>query len=129
MLRGNDLLDTNAAIAWLIGIGGLPNRYLGRDLVVSVVTIGELRFGADKSTDRNANHQAVDRLVKGVEVCSVDLEIAAQYGSLKQILRSAGTPIPDNDLWIAATALAEGLTLVTRDKHFDAVPALRLATW
>lgn len=48
---------------------------------------------------------------------------------LKAALRAQGTPIPENDLWIAALVRQHGLTLVSRDEHFDAVPGLAIERW
>ena len=51
------------------------------------------------------------------------------YGQIKVQLRTKGRPIPENDIWIAATAMQHGLTLVTRDRHFQEIDGLALATW
>jgi tRNA(fMet)-specific endonuclease VapC len=51
------------------------------------------------------------------------------YGELKAVLRDRGTPIPENDLWIAAIARQHDTPLVTRDVHFDAIPGLRVERW
>jgi tRNA(fMet)-specific endonuclease VapC len=61
-----------------------------------------------------------------VEVLLPDRETAEQYARLFVQLKRAGTPIPDNDLWIAALALQHGLRLVTRDAHFSKIPQLLL---
>jgi len=55
-----------------------------------------------------------------------DLETARHYAEVNQNLRRRGTPIPTNDIWIAALALQHDLTLDTRDKHFQHVPGLKL---
>jgi len=59
-------------------------------------------------------------------VLNVDFEISRRYGRIRRDLRLQGRLLADNDLWIAATALAHDLTLVTRDKHFERVPGLKL---
>ena len=59
-----------------------------------------------------------------VEVLLPARETAEQYARLFVQLKQAGTPVPDNDLWIAALALQHQLTLITRDKHFERVPQL-----
>ena len=56
-----------------------------------------------------------------------DTETARQYGRIKVELRRKGRPIPENDMWIAAVALQHGLTLATRDAHFDAIDGLTVA--
>lgn len=54
---------------------------------------------------------------------------AAEYGRLKAALRTAGTPLPENDVWIAAFAVERGLPLATRDEHFLRVPGLSVLDW
>jgi tRNA(fMet)-specific endonuclease VapC len=58
-----------------------------------------------------------------------DLETARVYAGIRNALRLAGRPIPENDLWIASIALQHNLTLVARDKHFQEVPGLTTVTW
>ena len=62
-----------------------------------------------------------------VEVLLPARETAEEYARLFIQLKRAGTPIPDNDLWIAALAVQHDLILITRDKHFEHIPQLRLA--
>ena len=62
-----------------------------------------------------------------VLVC--DPGTAWEYARIKIDLRSKGRPIPENDIWIAATARQHGLTLVTRDQHFSAVDGLKCDAW
>ncbi len=59
---------------------------------------------------------------------AIDEDTAEFYASAFQALRRAGTPIPTNDLWIAALAQRHGLPVYTRDTHFQAVPGLVLVT-
>lgn len=63
------------------------------------------------------------------EVIDISVSVSERYGDLKQQLRAVGKPIPDNDLWIAATAIEHHLVLVTRDKHFELIPGLTVETW
>jgi len=58
-----------------------------------------------------------------------DLEVAREYGRLRQRLKKKGRPIPENDIWIAAAAKAHGMTLVTRDGHFENVEGLKTVDW
>ena len=57
-------------------------------------------------------------------IIDMDKEIADRYGSLIKILRKQGTPIPTNDVWIAAAALEKGTKLVTFDAHFNNIPGI-----
>ena len=56
----------------------------------------------------------------------VTFDTASLYGTIKANLRKKGKPIPENDIWIAAIAMQHDLTLLTRDRHFEAVDGLRL---
>ena len=63
---------------------------------------------------------------------SLDLSLRRQgtgYGEIKARLQTLGRPIPENDLWIAAAALRQGLTLASRDRHFRLVDGLDLEPW
>jgi tRNA(fMet)-specific endonuclease VapC len=67
-----------------------------------------------------------DEFTNTIDLIAPDAGIARQYAAIRSELRSRGLLIPDNDCWIAATALARDLTLVTRDEHFSRVPSLKL---
>jgi tRNA(fMet)-specific endonuclease VapC len=60
---------------------------------------------------------------------SVDAITAQHYGRIRNDLRAIGRPVPENDLWIAAIARQHGLTLVTRDQHFQHIVGLSLEMW
>jgi tRNA(fMet)-specific endonuclease VapC len=62
-------------------------------------------------------------------VIPVSVDVAKEYGVVKQELRQKGRPIPENDIWIAATARKLNLVLVTRDRHFDEVDGLTKVDW
>ena len=62
-------------------------------------------------------------------VLPVDAGVARRYGEVRDGLRRIGRPIPENDIWIVATALGYGLVLVTRDSHFEHVEGLRVDKW
>ena len=61
-----------------------------------------------------------------VNLIDVDEETARRYAVIFSTLRAAGTPIPTNDLWIAASAMQHGLRLLTADAHFEKVPQILL---
>ena len=63
-----------------------------------------------------------------VSILLAGRETTEQYARLFVQLKRAGTPVPDNDLWIAALAIENDLELLTRDRHFDHLPQLRRAT-
>ena len=124
------LLDTNAAIRLLEGDRAFQNRLRGEvETFLSVTVLGELYFGAMKSARADANLDRIERLVEKHDVLYCDQETAYQYGKFKTELRRKGRPIPDNDMWIAATAKQYELTLVADDAHFAHVDGLDADKW
>lgn len=98
-----------------------PNEALS----IAIVTWGEVAEGfADADAER------CRELLKPYPIVSIDESVAWRYSRISRALREAGTPIGDNDLWIAATALAGNSPLVTRDAaHFARIPGLRLLVY
>jgi tRNA(fMet)-specific endonuclease VapC len=98
-------------------------------IFVPAVALGELYFGALKSRRAEANLQRLGEFAAASNVLSVDAAVARLYGEVREGLRRIGRPIPENDIWIAATALRHDLSLVTRDSHFEHVANLRVERW
>jgi tRNA(fMet)-specific endonuclease VapC len=122
---GRALLDTSAAAAFLRGDQALADRVASLDEVfTSVVVVGELLYGARHSSNPEANLGRVTSFVSAIVVLPCDGTTAEVYARVKQNLRAKGHPIPDNDLWIASTALQHGLALIDRDAHFDQIEEL-----
>ncbi|MBU0512291.1 MAG: type II toxin-antitoxin system VapC family toxin [Chloroflexi bacterium] len=96
---------------------------------IPCIAIGELYYGARKSTRQTENLKQVERLVVTGVVLPCDGETGYWYGIVKDKLRRIGKPIPENDIWIAALALQHELILATRDKHFEVVDGLETALW
>jgi tRNA(fMet)-specific endonuclease VapC len=92
--------------------------------------LGELYFGAAKSDRPSQNAARIDDFTgsSGI-VIGIDGETARLYGSIKAELKRQGKPVPENDIWIAASARQHGLTLVTRDRHFQHIRDLLIEVW
>jgi tRNA(fMet)-specific endonuclease VapC len=127
------LLDTDTCVAWLRRNAAVRRRVTAvgpASLAVSIVTVAELRYGASCSAQVDANHQAIDGFLSGVTVVGLDPAIARQFGDMKAGLRAQGQLLEDADLFIAATALAYQLTLVTNNtQHFARITSLQLENW
>jgi tRNA(fMet)-specific endonuclease VapC len=97
------------------------------EVCTSIIVFGELQEGLfyDK-VDKDAAARALSEVLAGIPVISIDEDTAREFGRLRFDLRSRGLLLPDNDLWIAATALRHDATLVSRDSHFDRIPGLKL---
>lgn len=127
---GSIVLDTNIAIALMSGDQLIRQRVAEADQVIlSIVVVGELLFGAHRSGRLEHNLQQAEMLAASSEVVEVTMETARNYGVIKTALRRKGTPIPDNDIWIAAHAQQYGVAIATRDFHFDLVENLTVVRW
>lgn len=90
---------------------------------VPAIVLGELRAGFQLGRHRDRNEELLGELLANpvVEELRVDGEVSRHYADIVVELRRAGTPIPTNDIWIAATAARAGAIVLSYDGHFDAV--------
>jgi tRNA(fMet)-specific endonuclease VapC len=121
------LLDTNAYVALKRaheGVAGLVRE--STELAFSMIVIGELLFGFRNGARFERNAEELEELLADarVHVLTVTRTTADRFGRIAARLRRAGTPIPTNDIWIAAHALESGAELITFDGHFEAVDGL-----
>ena len=95
-------------------------RWIG----VPTIVLGELYTGFALGSRQNENMAELQRFLDNtvVQVIDVDAEVAKVYSEILIDLRQQGTPIPTNDLWIAASAMQHGLAVLTTDRHFLNVP-------
>ncbi len=120
-------LDTSAYSRLMRGSIGLKGRIEEVDAIFRPVTVlGELYagFGSGTRREQNLAELAEFRQQPGVAVLDLTENIAERYGRIVKVLREQGTPIPTNDIWIAAAALEAGGRLVAYDAHFERVPGL-----
>jgi len=118
-------IDTNIAIDLLNGnVRVLKFLDAYENLILPITVIGELRFGAYRSAKQSDNLVKIDALEMRCEVLQTDSSIADCYGSIKAFLADKGTPIPENDIWIAACCISIDAPLLTNDSHFKAIPHL-----
>jgi len=100
------------------------------EVVMSVITFGELYNGALKSREANAALNNVKRLGERLPVQLLSVEVAKAYGNIRCVLEKQGNIIGGNDLWIAAHALTLGLTVITNNtKEFSRVEGLCVENW
>ena len=129
-MSGRYLLDTNIIIALFADEAPVKDSLAkAGEIFIPNVAIGELCFGARKSGHVKKNLARIDEFAANSVVLGCDINTARQYGQVKNVLRLAGRPIPENDIWIAAIALQHDLTLITRDTHFSEVESLDVAFW
>jgi tRNA(fMet)-specific endonuclease VapC len=123
------LLDTNAYARLLSGDVRVLGEIAAADTVnFSVFVAGELLAGFRGGSRFEQNKQTLKMFLAKPTVRFLDAsaETADIFGQLKDDLRRAGTPIPIDDVWIAAHAMETGSVLVTYDDHFRRVPGLRM---
>ena len=92
----------------------------------SSISVGELYSGFKGGNREIENREELNLFLDSprVVVHPVDVETADFYASILNNLREAGTPIPTNDIWIAALAFQHGYKIFTKDKHFNLIPGL-----
>lgn len=90
---------------------------------IPTVTMGELRTGFLLGSRGDRNESELDEFLANpvVEVLEVDAEASRHYAEIVADLRRAGTPLPTNDIWIAATAARHGAAVLTCDDHFERI--------
>ena len=96
------------------------------EIYLSAVVLGEMLAGFLSGEHRAKNQTELARFLESprVSLLDVDEATAERYAVIFTTLRKAGTPIPTNDLWIAASAMQYGLRILTRDSHFTKVPQI-----
>jgi tRNA(fMet)-specific endonuclease VapC len=123
-------LDTNAYRLFMDADAAVVEFVRSADrLLLPVPVLAELRFGFLNGTKGRANEAHLARFLDRprVEVLRCDEETADGYAELKLQLKKQGTPIPINDVWIAALVLQHDATLLTRDADFERLPQVRRA--
>jgi tRNA(fMet)-specific endonuclease VapC len=122
------VLDTNAYTRLLTGdedvldvIGTAETVYM------SIFVLGELFAGFAGGTKERGNRDTLNRflLKPSVKILNATSETAEVFGMVKRDLKKADTPLPINDVWIAAHAIETGSTLVTYDGHFKKIAGIR----
>ena len=129
-MNGKLLLDTNIMIAIFAGDAEVKTSLAGaNEIFVPSIALGELYYGAHKSSRVEANIVRINEFAASSSVLTCDTETSQAYGKLKNTLRIKGRPIPENDIWIAAIAKQYELTLVSRDEHFKEIDELSVVSW
>ena len=128
----NFLLDTDTCSAYLKGNRRIwsPFQQYAGVLAISAVTAGELWTWAKRAKASRRASPSVEQFLHNIACLSVDATIAQRFGELRARLLDLGTPVPDMDLLIAATAISHNLTLVTHNTaDYAGIPGLRFVDW
>jgi predicted nucleic acid-binding protein len=121
------MMDTSAYAAFLRGSPGVKEAVQQADeIVFNPVVLGELIAGFLMGRNEKRNRAILKDFLSSprVIIAEIDEETSERYAVIVQSLRMKGTPIPTNDLWIAASAMQHGLEVLTTDKHYLEVPQI-----
>ncbi|RTZ98065.1 MAG: type II toxin-antitoxin system VapC family toxin [Deltaproteobacteria bacterium] len=125
------VLDTNIYSDYAEGIPETVDFMAthGESLYLPSVVLGELQFGFMKGNRQRFNENHLATFIKRlkVKIISVDANVARKYALIFLSLQKKGSKIPINDVWIAASCMAVGGTLLTRDTHFEVVDQIETA--
>ena len=124
------ILDTNALSALLDKDAALLEVIReSRELALPVIVLGEYRFGIAISKRRHEYAEWLARDLLLFRVLPVVEETSAHYAAIRSELKASGSPIPANDVWIAALARQHRLPIVSRDIHFDSIKNIERLSW
>ena len=131
MADGRFALDTNIIIFLFRGDEQLAIHFkqAKADLFISTIVIGELLYGAKHSRNVKKNVKRIEDFLARCTVVRCDEVTADYYGTIKSYLHQNGTQVPDNDIWIAASAAQHQVPVITRDIHFDSIPQIESIRW
>jgi tRNA(fMet)-specific endonuclease VapC len=123
------LVDTNAYSNLLRGDENILDALSKAAIVhMSVIVIGELLSGFKGGVKETYNKKLLQEFIEKptVNVLDVTIETSEIFAEIKNVLKTSGSPIPINDVWIAAHAVETGSVLITYDEHFKRIPGIRV---
>lgn len=124
------ILDTNAVSDLFKGDAALASILQSSNRHhLPVVVIGEYLYGIGGARYKGKLGNLLKALEDNSYILDTDRTTATHYAQVRSSLRAAGTPIPENDIWIAALARQHGLVIVSKDQHFDSVKDVERASW
>jgi tRNA(fMet)-specific endonuclease VapC len=124
------ILDTNALSAFADGDTSVRRELIrSSEIVLPSIVLGEFRFGIYQSKHRNDYEQWLNEVIFFARLLIVDAETSAHYAEIRLQLKKASSPIPSNDVWIAALCRQHNFPILSRDKHFDRVEGIVRCGW
>jgi len=119
------VLDTNIYCDYAEGLPEVVDAIAthGQYLLIPSIVIGELHYGFMKGSRQRFNEKKLRQMISRlkIEIINIDAEVARKYALIYLFLEKKGAKIPINDVWIAASCMEVGGTLLTRDQHFGVV--------
>jgi len=122
------ILDTNICIELLNGNEHTIKKLSKYSVIcVPIIVCGELLFGAKNSKRSKSNEKKFKTFIDSCVVLNTNSLVAKEYATIRKYLKDNGTPIPENDIWIAAICKVNDIPLATKDKHFKNILGISLA--
>ncbi len=119
-------IDTNVAIAVLNGDRKILSSLKKFDSITLPFTVcGELLFGAYNSSRTKSNLFLFRKFIQDCLILDSGLQVAENYAVIRKELKDKGKPIPENDIWIAATCMFHDVPIATFDKHFHFIKGIK----
>ena len=129
-MAGEIALDTSVVVAHFRKDESVTERMRLADLLfVPLTVVGELYYGAFRASQPQKALERLRQFLSASVVLHPGERTALRYGEIKKHLAGEGTPVPDNDIWIAATAIEHALPLAARDEHYVGIPDLDMRSW
>ncbi len=124
------ILDTNALSAFADGEPGVLAE-IGKAprIAIPCIVLAEYLFGISQSRRRNEYELWINQTLGAAHFLDLTSDTASKYAEVRLELKVSGTPIPSNDMWIAALCRQYALPLLSRDRHFESVKGLRRIGW
>ena len=124
------ILDTNAVSALADGEpGAIEQLDRSPEAAIPVIVLGEFRYGILRSRHRRQYERWLSELLDVVQVLELNEETAVRYADLRLELKKSGSPLPANDVWVAALCRQYARPILSRDRHFDVVRRLKRFSW
>ena len=123
-------MDTNGLSALAEGEPRLETLLRrAAQVAIPVIVLGEYRYGVSQSRNHIHYEQWLAEYLPSFRILDVDERTTFSYSAVRRELKKAGTPIPSNDVWIAALCRQHSLPLLSRDRHFDYVSGIVRLDW
>ena len=124
------ILDTNGLSALVEGEPSLePVLRKAEHLAIPAIVLGEYRYGICHSRNLQDYQQWLQQYLPYFRILDIEDRTTIPYAAVRTELKRAGTPIPSNDVWIAALCRQHSLPIISRDHHFDLVPGIKRIEW
>ncbi len=118
-------VDTSFVIALIKG--AVESNLALSEVAFPFAVIGELRFGALGGRDPQKKLAEIDEVIHRGSMLVADSETASIYAEVRHKLKTAGKPLPENDIWIASICIQHTLMLLTLDRHFEQIEGLQIS--